>query len=213
MQARMIVSVDNVTIQLDDADTARLAAIVADDNPAMLSKTAAQALHHVMDICAAESDRDPILLDVHVFVANKMMEDEGAPIDRKSIEMLLTAWKKAESSLQPDARKALRLVAPICTMVLKAKDKQAFDRQFDGQLGLRLGSSKVTNFLRMYVEAIQGWQGGTAPPPGAKAHYLENMVHHVYRSIVCRVQEDKGEVFVKKRLAAAKDTLDSYLFE
>lgn len=209
----MIVSVDNVTIQLDQADAARFAAIVGDDSPAVLSKAAAQALHHIIEICAADSDRDPILLDVHVFIANRMMEDEGAPIDRQSIEMLLTAWKKAESSLQPDARKALRLVAPVCTMVLKAKDKQAFDRQFDGQLGLRLGSSKVTNFLRMYIEAIQGWQAGAAPLPNDKAHYLENMVHHVYKTIVCRVQEDKGEVFVKKRLAAAKDTLDSYLFE
>ncbi len=207
----MIVSVDNVTITLDPTEVARFAAIIGDDRPAVITKAAARALRHVLRICAADGPREPLLLDHHVFVATKMLEDEGAPIDRASIELVLGAWRAAESSLQPDARKALRLTGPICKMVLRADNKPAFQEQFDLELLPRL-PTKTAQFLRTFVEAIQRWHADE-PAPGPGAHYLENVVFNVYDSVVAVVVAEKGDVFVQKRLAAAKDALDSYLFE
>lgn len=209
----MIISGHNVTIQLNAAETARLAAIVNDDTPSSLAAAASQALSHVVGILSGESQHDPIMLDVHVFIANKMLEDEGAPIDRASIELLLDAWRTAELSLWPDARKALRLVAPLCTMVVRAKDKRAFEAQFDAEMLPQLNAHNSANYLRTYLEAIQAWQELAAPLPTSNAHYLENMVYHVFKTIIVPVQQEKGLAFVKKRLTAAKDALDSYLFE
>lgn len=211
----MIISANNVTINLSEAEVCQFGAIISDTRPAAITRAATQALHHVLGVCSSGASGSPVMLDAHVFVAQKMLLDEGAPLDRDCIQMLLKAWNKAECSLQPDARKALRLVAPLSSMVLSAADKKAFRRQFDAGVLPRLDSTqgKTAGFLRTYIEALQAWLEEQAPTPGQGAHYLENMVYYVYTTIVCAMVEDKGKPFVHKRLSAAKDALDSYLFD
>ena len=102
-------------------------------------------------------------------------------------------------------------------MVLQAKDKKTFQSQFDQDILPRLDStvrqSKAAGFLRTYIGIVHDWLSGSLQPPAEGSHYLENLVFHVYTTIIQPAVIDKGSSYVKKRLDAAQDALDSYLFD
>lgn len=204
----MYISVDNVSIDLDIKEVTKLRSIVPEADDQTLFKTTTSGLQHILDVCSITADSPPVLLDIHVFLASKLLEDPSAPVDREVLSAVLDAWREAESQLQPEARKALRLLEPLVVQVLDSKNKKLFEEAFHARFVPRL-SLRTATFLRSYVEVMQEWaDGGKEEGTG---HYLENVVTGIYHSAIGSPRKQSD--FVKKRLSAAKEALDSYIFE
>lgn len=197
-------------IALDDAEVAQLKTIAGTDDPTTLRKAASTAIDHVVRVCSTASDKPPLLMDIHVFMASRLLEDESAPIDHEAIATVLDAWRCAEGQLNPDARRALRLLQRLTMEVLHAKNKDDFETAFHEQYAPLL-SQKAAAFARTYMEVMQWWaEGGSTPADG---HYLENVVSKVYTEATATLGAKKKPDYIKKRLGAAKDVLDSYVFD
>lgn len=210
----MHIAANNVSIGLDDDDIEQLRAMVGggEEHLHTVVQAASKALRHVLEVCSTASDKPPILTDMHVFLASKLMEEESAPIDREAISTVLTAWQAAEGLLDPDARKALRLLEPLVMEVLHAKDKRQFEQSFHDKFIPRL-PLKAASFLRTYIEVLQSWALESAVPEEGAGHYLENTVARIYQGAMASLRPSHSRDYTKKRLAAAKDALDSYIFE
>lgn len=207
----MIVTADNVTLTLNAEDVQRLRCMTGEEDAGAILKAAVAGVRHIVAVSSAEFAGPPVLLDAHVFLASKMLEDEAAPVDRQAIEAVLEAWRDAEAQLHPEARLAIRLLEPLTTLVLMAKDRATFEDRFQADFVPKL-PIKAARFVRSYVEVMQGWMEGGVPP-GEQGHYLEHVVGNVFRSVVAKATGKKGGAHCTKRLAALKDTLDSYLFD
>ena len=206
----MLITADNVPVHLTDGDVKKLAAIVGDEDTVTITKAASAALSHILDVCSTTSTKSPVLMDIHVFLASKLMQDETTPVDREAIGMVLEAWREAEGQLHQDARRALRLLEPLVMEVLHAKDKNSFETAFNEQFVPRL-PLKSASFLRTYIEVMQEWSSGEGVPEDG--HYLENVVSGIYRNALGTLGTRKKSDHAKKRLGAAKEALDSYLFD
>ena len=77
----MIVSTDNVTVRLSEEDIQQFSSIIADDRPDAVSAAATKALRHIVALTSGKCPACPVMLDAHVFMANKVQEDPGAAVD------------------------------------------------------------------------------------------------------------------------------------
>ena len=162
-------------------------------------------------LAVGDAGSTPLLQDIDVFVAQKLLAEPGAAIDARRIEALLDAWQEAEGALRPEARVAVRLVEAVVREVLSSPNRDAFARWFAREVGPRVAERHV-KYMRMFLGVLIAWIDDGGWRSEDEGHYLEHLMRDMFRRVVLPVVTAKTTAYVVKRMQVAGEVLDDLMF-
>ena len=167
----LFVSFRDVRISLTPAEQRRLSGIIGGAaSREDIADVASASLQKLLEASAASV---PLLQDVDVFVLQHLLNEPAVAVDRSALNELLDAWKKAESSLKPAVRVAIRLIDRVLAAVLAVKSKEEFSAWFARDVAKRL-TDEQGKFLAMYIDELTNWTALGQADVSDTPHYLES---------------------------------------
>ena len=175
-----------------------------------ISNAVAGSIDKLLDVPA--DGAAPIMQDIDVFVADKLLAEAGEAVDGRRLEALLDAWQAAENSLRPEARVAVRLLEAIVREVLHSKDREAFKRWVAREIAPRITEAH-TRYVRMFLGVLQGWLGDGGWRSDETGHYLEHLMRDLFRRLVLPLVTLKSSAYADRRLRVASEIIDDIAFD
>ena len=207
----LIVAAKDVRLPLSAADQAHVKRLIGgrgtrDEVVAVVSESIAKLL------AMMAGDGQPLMQDIDVFTAQKLMAEPAAAIDSQALEGILEAWQAAEGSLRPEARVGVRLLETVVREVMTCSSREVFVKWFAKDLAPRAKPTQARH-LRAYLDVMRTWLEDGAGWTGGDGHYLEHVMRDAFTRLVLPTLQSRKRAFCLKRMQVALETVDDLLFQ
>ena len=207
----LIVSAKDVRLPLSPADQAHIKRLIGgrvtrDTVTAAVGESIAKLL------AMTAGDAPPLMQDVDVFTAQKLLAEPAAAVDSQALESILEAWQQAEESLRPEARVGVRLLETVVHEVMACSNRDLFVKWFARDLAPRVKPTQA-RYLRAYLDVFRTWleDGGGWHDKGG--HYLEHVMRDMFVRLVLPALQAKKRTYCLKHMQVALETVDDLLFQ
>ena len=149
--------------------------------------------------------------DVEVICLMHIRTQEGLPEPiKKAVTEVLDAWKAAEESISPEARRGLRVAERMIPILLSCQNREEFDKYFTQVIYPNVEEKHVKAIVRFF-NVLGEWATKEEPPVKEDSHYIEKYILRIFNNHVVPFMAVKKKEVIAKRFRTAADTMSEYV--